>query len=313
MNQIATVEQSITSPLDLTPEVFQEGLDRRKENRESLMGWVKKSLVENTDFGSIMIKGRKSKPSLLKPGSEKICGMLGLTPTFPNLNEYEQQAVNGGTIDQMIIRCELVANGVVVATGAGGRSLKQDGGDINKALKMCLKSAQIDATLRCAGLSEVFTQDIEDMNLGDENKQPHKPSAKQVNFDRDGLVGFGKHKEVKWRDVDSTYLDWIIEKMDKDFYVDCATQEKEARKKARDEKPVEDSQIPPESKEISTGPKRELLMNKLKVTATAFWTEEKWDGELHIAVQKKFGVKKVEELSDDQVQTVITGLTEKMA
>jgi hypothetical protein len=41
--------------------------------------------------------------------------------------------------------------------------LSQDDGDINKALKMAIKSAHIDATLRMAGLSEVFTQDIEDM------------------------------------------------------------------------------------------------------------------------------------------------------
>ena len=52
------------------------------------------------------------------------------------------------------------------ADGVGARSLKQDYGDINKSLKMAEKSAHIDATLRMAGLSEVFTQDIEDMIHG---------------------------------------------------------------------------------------------------------------------------------------------------
>jgi hypothetical protein len=37
-------------------------------------------------------------------------------------------------------------------------------GDANKAIKMAQKSAQIDAVLRCAGLSEVFTQDLEDLH-----------------------------------------------------------------------------------------------------------------------------------------------------
>ena len=54
----------------------------------------------------------------------------------------------------------------LVADGVGARSLKQDYGDINKSLKMAEKSAHIDATLRMAGLSEVFTQDIEDMIHG---------------------------------------------------------------------------------------------------------------------------------------------------
>src|SRR4030095_3163710 len=39
----------------------------------------------------------------------------------------------------------------------------QDFGDVNKTLKMAQKSAQTDAVLRFAGLSEIFTQDLEDM------------------------------------------------------------------------------------------------------------------------------------------------------
>ena len=55
-------------------------------------------------------------------------------------------------------------NGFVAAEGTGARTVdKQDRGDINKSLKMAEKSAHIDATLRVAGLSELFTQDIEDM------------------------------------------------------------------------------------------------------------------------------------------------------
>jgi hypothetical protein len=105
-----------------------------------------------------------SKPSLRKPGAEKICGMLGLAVCFPNLERYERAAIDGVQLKQIIIRCELVDSyGCVVAAGIGARNLAEDYGDINKALKMAAKSAQIDATLRCAGLSEVFTQDLEDM------------------------------------------------------------------------------------------------------------------------------------------------------
>lgn len=154
------------NPLDLPAEVFRAGLDRRKANRAALMEWIRSSLVEGVDFGAIPTRRGPSKPSLWKPGAEKICGMLGLTAHYPTLRDYEQAALSGVALEHIIIRCELRDGaGRVVAEGVGARSLRQDQGDLNKALKMAEKSAMIDATLRCAGLSEVFTQDLEDMAI----------------------------------------------------------------------------------------------------------------------------------------------------
>jgi hypothetical protein len=180
------------SPLDLPAEVFRSGLDRRKENRAALMEWVRAALVEGVDYGRIHVVGKDrckqgrhcqnpnhfSKPSLFKPGAEKICGMLGVTVHYPTLADYEQTALNGIHIQNVIIRCEIQdAAGRVVADGVGARSLKQDYGDINKALKMAEKSAHIDATLRMAGLSEVFTQDLEDMVPASNKAQSGKPAT----------------------------------------------------------------------------------------------------------------------------------------
>ena len=157
-------EQQVVNPLDLEPSMFKAGLDRRKENRKSLIEWVREALVDGTDFGRIPTKRGPSKPSLWKPGAEKICGMLGVTPTFPNLPEYEKACLAGATIKQIMLRCEIVnSSGGVIAHGVGCRSMEQDYGDMNKCIKMAEKSAHIDATLRMAGLSEIFTQDIEDM------------------------------------------------------------------------------------------------------------------------------------------------------
>jgi len=166
------------NPLDLPAEIFQAGLDRRKQNRSALMAWVREALIEGSDFGKIHVVGRNkcqagkhcqnpnhfSKPSLFKPGAEKICGMLGVTVRYPTLADYEKTALSGNKLTQIIIRCEIVdASNRIIADGVGARLLSQDDGDINKSLKMAEKSAHIDATLRMAGLSEVFTQDIEDM------------------------------------------------------------------------------------------------------------------------------------------------------
>ncbi|MGZ5018258.1 MAG: J domain-containing protein [Methylobacter sp.] len=166
------------NPLDLPATTFQEGLDRRKQNRAALMAWIRDALVDGSDFGKVHTVSRSkcqagkncqnpnhfSKSSLFKPGAEKICGMLGVTVRYPTLPEYEKAALTGTNLSQIIIRCEIVdGSGRVVADGVGARIISQDNGDINKSLKMAEKSAHIDATLRMAGLSEVFTQDIEDM------------------------------------------------------------------------------------------------------------------------------------------------------
>ena len=92
------VQPVAINPMDASPAIFKAGLDRRKENRNTLMEWIRSSLVENRDFGSIMINGKQSKPSLLKPGAEKIAGMLGLIPRFPNLKLYEDAALDLGSV-----------------------------------------------------------------------------------------------------------------------------------------------------------------------------------------------------------------------
>jgi hypothetical protein len=194
-NVVPLYERPPASPLDLPAEVFRAGLDRRKANRAALMEWIRSALVEGADYGRIHTTGKQrcqfaahgrahectnsqhwSKPSLWKPGAEKICGMLGVSVTFPTLSDYEQAALKGVDLKHVIIRCEIQdPSGRTVADGIGARSVAQDYGDINKALKMAEKSAHIDATLRMAGLSEVFTQDLEDMKP--EQEEPQQPKA----------------------------------------------------------------------------------------------------------------------------------------
>lgn len=174
------------NPLDLPSDLFQSGLERCKHNRTALMHWIRDALVEGSDYGRIHIVGRNrcqagnqcknpqhfSKPSLFKPGAEKICGMLGVTVRYPTLPDYEQAALSGVDLKHIILRCEIIdVAGRVVADGIGARLLVQDNGDLNKALKMAEKSGHIDATLRMAGLSEVFTQDVEDMGIGSVQKE----------------------------------------------------------------------------------------------------------------------------------------------
>ena len=54
--------------------------------------------------------------------------------------------------------------GEFVGEGRGAREVAKDK-DINKAIKMAQKSAQIDAILRTGSLSDYFTQDLEDQTV----------------------------------------------------------------------------------------------------------------------------------------------------
>lgn len=171
------------SPFDGNVVEFKQALARRGENRGALITWVREALVDGVDYGAIKrSNGSMTKPSLRKPGAEKICGMLNVIPTFPTLKDYEQLALQGIPIDQIILRCHLLSmTGEVLADGVGARSLKQDNGDLNKALKMACKSAHIDATLRMGGLSEIFTQDLEDMpreSFDNQSEEPRRQPAR---------------------------------------------------------------------------------------------------------------------------------------
>lgn len=189
------LSKSSANPLDIPATTFKTGLERRKENRAALMLWVKDAMIEGIDYGRIQTKRGLSKPSLWKPGAEKICGMLGVIVTFPTLNEYEKAILEGKTLKQVIIRCEIKdAQDRTIADGIGARSLTQDYGDINKALKMAEKSAHIDATLRMAGLSEVFTQDLEDMLNKPQEVPPNiHPIEKEIQ-----RLGLDKNRVMQW-------------------------------------------------------------------------------------------------------------------
>ena len=156
------------NPLDVPSDVFSAALTRRGANRKAMMSWISDNLQEGRDY--YVIQGRKS---MGKPGAEKICGMLGLKVVFPSLKDYEQSALENRPINEIILRCHVLdAQDRIVADGVGARSVEKDRGDLNKALKMAEKSAMIDAVLRCGGLSEVFTQDVEDMATVDTKPPP---------------------------------------------------------------------------------------------------------------------------------------------
>jgi len=162
------------------PDALAAQLDTYSKSRELLVAWLFAHLVAGVDFMLIhrRVRGQPcskradaasarcgecgGKATLCKPGSEKLCGLLRLRPRFSrDVATWEMLGSLPGVLAYV---CELVtASGSVVAEGRGARDKALDGDDVNKTVKMAQKSAQTDAVLRCAGLSEIFTQDLEDM------------------------------------------------------------------------------------------------------------------------------------------------------
>lgn len=127
---------------------------------------VKTQLSQQHDYG--IIPGT-SKPTLLKPGAEKILMLMGLTSEFDIMDSTRN--FDKGFF-QYQVKCRLYKNGVLITEGLGAcntmetKYIKQNAFTLdNTVLKMAKKRALIDATLLIASLSQIFTQDIEDMDL----------------------------------------------------------------------------------------------------------------------------------------------------
>jgi hypothetical protein len=158
----------------------------RQRIRE-LQEFVQAAMIEGVDFGKIP---GTPKPTLYKPGAEKLCEIYGLAPIADVVNRVEDWE-NG--FFQYETKCRLISKrtGVIVAEGLGSCNSKekryrnQDSWTlVNTILKMSKKRALIDATLSATRSSGLFTQDIEDLGADADSddraqRRPAKPARPQ--------------------------------------------------------------------------------------------------------------------------------------
>ena len=150
---------------------FKLGVNSLLQKRQYFAKQVLPMLVENKDYYTI-----KGKKSLGKAGAEKLASIYQLVATFVKDKETMEsfRGING----LVAYVCNLTRNNGLVGQGRGAAILKDNGNDANKTIKMSQKSAFIDGVIRSTGLSDIFTQDIENMATTstdnaseDENKQ----------------------------------------------------------------------------------------------------------------------------------------------
>lgn len=207
---------------------------------QQMQNVVQKTLKKGHDFGEVP---GTSKPTLLKPGGEKICMLFGLNPEYEFLQTTEDYDKEFFSYN---IRCTLFKNGQPVAQGVGSCNSKEkkyrfinvdeipenyigqseqitdkygrtkykiNNPDIcslvNTILKMAKKRAFIDAVLQVASLSEVFTQDIEDMGDFIQQEQDATLTIEQA---KNLKLSFGKYKGTSLIELahkDGNYCDWL--------------------------------------------------------------------------------------------------------
>jgi hypothetical protein len=152
---------------DLSAERMEELVENTAAIRALLARYIRMTFKPGVHYGVIPVDAQTtSKPTLLKAGAEMVCLLFGWRARFtadaPILQMY-----GPGVTGTFALVCELIdRHGQVVGQGRGVAELRETSmTSANMAVKMAEKRAYVDAVLRAAGLSQYFTQDLEDMLL----------------------------------------------------------------------------------------------------------------------------------------------------
>lgn len=158
-----------------------------KEAEKELMElqtFIKGQMKEDIDFGIIP---DCTKPSLWKPGAEKLVNFHGLSVEYKEspstIRDWDNNFFN------FDYKCKLTSGRGRIITGVGSCNSKekkyitQDGFTlVNTIQKMAKKRAFIDAVLTATRASFYFTQDIEEVNNDkeEENKIEEVPATEET-------------------------------------------------------------------------------------------------------------------------------------
>ncbi|WP_313758447.1 hypothetical protein [Tissierella sp.] len=194
-------------------------LDRVQNSMEKIQQFqkiVQGALSEGHDYGAAF--HGSSKPSLLKPGAEKILMLLGLASEY-EIIEKIQNYEDG--FFAYTVRCVLTKAGQVITEGLGhcnSKEKKYEGDKQDKymlgntCLKMAKKRAQVDAALTVGSLSNIFTQDLEDMAQFNNNERIETMNQNdaeniKINFGKYGKNGGKTLGEILA--IDRGYIEWL--------------------------------------------------------------------------------------------------------
>ncbi|CDF57820.1 hypothetical protein [Thermobrachium celere] len=146
--------------------ITEDDIKREVDSYQAIIKFIKENFREGEDFGKI---ADYPKPSLLKPGAEKLCSLLNLSAHVDIIEKVENFREG---IFHYVCKCTLKNNfGIIVSEGLGSCNSKENKflnqnpyGIANTVLKLAKKRALVDAILTATRTSGMFTQDIEDID-----------------------------------------------------------------------------------------------------------------------------------------------------
>lgn len=213
-------------------------IDEIVQAQESVREIIQKALKPGRDYGTIP---GTNKPTMYKAGAERTCAAFAVYPDYEILekeidhnheNVYMgwewHPTIRGKKVDvekksyglyRYVIKCKIIhrESGLVIGSGVGSCSsleskyISRPRDLENTILKMAKKRAYVDATLSTFGLSDQFTQDVEDMAEGAfqndggpvHNDNPGKFGEHLA--DREAFLDHrlegGKHQGKTWREL----------------------------------------------------------------------------------------------------------------
>jgi len=116
-NAVTVIEQPAGNPYAIMPVLDIEGAMMR---RQAVVEFTRKLMVEGRDYGKV--PGTGDKPTLLKPGAEKLASLFGLTPDFDPIEtvmDWTGEAHGGEPFFFIRYRCTLRRGDMAVGQGVG--------------------------------------------------------------------------------------------------------------------------------------------------------------------------------------------------
>lgn len=191
-----------SAAMSVNSDQMRVGLAEYKDRRDTFRRWLLSQLVAGVHYGvppgcepkfdaqgnlQVWMKGGmksispeqwQHKPSLYQAGADFIIDLMNLRAEFAaDLGAWEML----GKVDGKIVyKCQLFsrATGELVGEGIGARTIGDKGGDLNNGVKMACKCAKVAAVINSYGLSDLFTQDLEDRPGPEKHANPEQvPNA----------------------------------------------------------------------------------------------------------------------------------------
>lgn len=181
-------EKSISIINDMDLQQITTGMDKIAQFQKI----VQSQLRQGHDFG--IVPGTE-RASLLKPGAEKILMLMGIRSEF-SLIDSARDFEKG--FFQYMVKCSLYKGEMLITEGMGScnnresKYKKQDPFSVdNTILKMAKKRALVDAALLVGSLSDIFTQDLDDVDL-----LGNKPTKDKTATDTSGSITSAQAKRM---------------------------------------------------------------------------------------------------------------------